>query len=585
MSKQESENRIEERVDSLLSQMTLEEKIGQMTQVRHFQDIDGDDITTKFIGSVIHTEGLLPGETATEWQGKFIALQKQALSTRLGIPLLFAVDAVHGQNTYNGATIFPHNIGLGATRNAELVRKAAVITAIEAQATGFNWVFSPCVAVPYNEKWGRFYESFSEDTEVTTALSTAAIKGLQGDLSSSRTVMATAKHFIGDGATDNGHEGGVTSLAHTEVSLRLLAPYKSAIRAGVGAIMTSFNTLDSIAMHAHKTLITDTLKGKLGFDGIVVSDWRGYSRFGQERIINAGIDMVMAVNGDLDFYQMDLRNAVDSNQVSIMRINDAVRRILRQKMRMGLFENPFPDSTLVNRIGSDDHRKVARQSVRESLVLLKNNNNVLPLNRNISKIVVVGEHANNAGLQSGGWTVNWQGNDSNYNGATTILAGIRQTTTAEVVYDSLGRLEDTSADVAIIVVGETPYAEFFGDIGGEMNRYTLTLTEKHQKYIKTYTDSDIPVVVVLISGRPLVVTDQIEKSDVFISAWLPGSEGQGVVDVLFGEYDFKGTLPHSWPKSTSDFDGSYGPNFWDNNIDPLFPIGYGLRYKNNSHEL
>jgi beta-glucosidase len=569
---------IENKVDSLLALMTLQEKIGQMSQVRHFYDISENDIVTKFIGSVIHTNGPHPGKDALGWQAKFKELQKQALSTRLGIPLLFAVDAVHGQNTYPGATIFPHNIGLGATRNVELVEQIASITALESQATGFNWVFSPCVAIPFNEKWGRVYEAFSESTEVTEKMVKASIKGHQGNLSDPKTVMATAKHFVGDGATDYGVEGGETTLTINEVTNRLLPPYRVAVQEKVGAVMASFNTLSGTSMHAHKTLITDTLKVGMSFDGIVVSDWKGYSRFGRNDIINAGVDIVMAVDGDLDFFQKELKKGIDSSLVSMKRIDDAVKRVLRQKFRLGLFKNPFPDSTLVQEIGIEKHRNVARQAVRESLVLLKNKNKILPIDKKSKKIVVVGEHANNSGLQSGGWTITWQGKEENYKGATTILDGIRKHAKGTVVYDKDGTENHQDADLAIIVVGEKPYAEFMGDIGHDSNDLELTLTKEHQNYINEYSKKGIKTVVVLISGRPLVTTEQIKKSDAFIAAWLPGSEGEGIAEVIFGEYNFSGKLPHSWPKLVEDFKGKYGPNFWDNSIKPLYPFGYGLNY-------
>ncbi|WP_113922136.1 glycoside hydrolase family 3 protein [Cognataquiflexum aquatile] len=568
---------IEKKIDSMLERMTIDEMIGQMTQVRHFDDISGDDIKTKLIGSVIHTQGPLPGLTATEWQAKVTDLQKQALSTRLGIPLLFGVDAVHGQNTFEGATIFPHNIGLGASANPDLVHQAAEITALETQATGFNWVFSPCVAIPYNEKWGRVYEAFSENTDITVELTRASVRGHQGDLSQSENVLATAKHFIGDGSTDFGVEGGNSSLSLDEVKIRLLPPYQAAVDEGVGAVMASFNKMDGISMHAHKALITDLLKGELKFDGIVVSDWKGYSRFGENDIINAGIDMVMAVDGDLEGFQNGLKEAVSSGVVPLTRIKDAVRRILRQKFRLGLFDKPFPDNNLINKIGLKKHREVARQAVRESLVLLKNEDNILPLKRD-AKIVVVGEFGDNSGLQSGGWTVNWQGTNENYRGATTILEGFKKISSVEVAYDKDG-IGNDDADIAVIVVGETPYAEFFGDIGGEINAYQLTLTEIHQNYIDTYIKLGKKTVVVLVCGRPLVVTPQIDQSDAFVVAWLPGSEGNGIAEVLYGEYDFKGKLPHSWPKSVDDYNGKYGPNFWDDSIKPLFPLGFGLNYK------
>ena len=569
---------IELKVDSLLALMTLEEKIGQMTQVRHFDNITDAEIATKFIGSVIHTDGPAPGEDAAGWQAKFVSLQKKALSSRLGIPLLFGVDAVHGQNTFNGATIFPHNIGMGATRNAKLVEEAAAITAIEAQATGFNWVFSPCIAIPYNEKWGRIYEAFSESTELTQELAKASVRGHQGDLSKSNTVMATAKHFIGDGSTDFGVEGGNTSISMQEVYERLLPPYQDAVNEGVGSVMVSFNTLSNNPMHSYKKLITDVLKDSLGFDGIVVTDWKGYSRFGKNDIINAGIDVVMAVDGDLDLFQQGLKNGIDSSHVSQERVDDAVRRILRQKYRLDLFEHPFPDASLIAQIGSSAHRDKAKQAVRESLVLLKNENNALPIDKNTPKIVVVGEHANNTGLQSGGWTVTWQGKAENYSGATTILEGIKEIAKGEVIYDEFGKENHPDADVVIIVVGETPYAEFFGDVGDGKGKYQLTLTEAHQKYISKYANKGTKAIVVLVSGRPLVVTNQINKSNAFVAAWLPGSEGDGIVEVLFGDYNFKGKLPHSWPKSVEDFKGKFGPNFWDNSIIPLYEFGYGLSY-------
>lgn len=569
---------IEIKVDSLLSLMTLEEKIGQMSQVRHFDDISDDDITLKFIGSVIHTQGPFPGKDAAGWQARFTTLQKKALSTRLGIPLLFGVDAVHGQNTFEGATIFPHNISLGATRNTALVEAAAAITAIESRATGFNWVFSPCIAIPYNEKWGRVYEAFSESTELTQEMAMASVRGLQGDLSNANKVMATAKHYVGDGSTDFGEEGGNTSISIQEISDRLMPPYRDAVKQGVGAVMVSFNTISEKSMHSHKVLITDSLKTSMGFDGIVLTDWKGYTKFGGNDIINAGVDMAMAVDGDLDIFQKGLKEAVLKDSVSVGRINDAVKRILRQKFRLDLFNNPFPDSTLINQIGIQSHRETARQAVRESLVLLKNKNNVLPIDKNTKKIVVVGEHANNSGLQSGGWTVNWQGTTENYSGATTILEGIQNYAKGTVFYDQDGSDIHADADVAIIVVGETPYAEFFGDVGDGSGTYKLTLNETHQKYIETYTKKGVKVVVILVSGRPLVTTKQIEQSDAFVVAWLPGSEGDGIAEVLFGDYNFKGKLPHTWPKSEADFKGKFGPNLWDQSKTPLYPFGYGLSY-------
>jgi beta-glucosidase len=539
------QSKIEQRIENLLAQMTLEEKINQMSQVRHFENLSDEDIATK-TGSVIHTQGPTPGTSAEEWQARFIELQKIALSTRLGIPLIFGVDAVHGQNTFEGATIFPHNIGLGATFNENLVERCAEITALEVQATGFNWTFAPCIAIPYNEKWGRVYEAFSEDPDLTSRLGKAAIRGLQKERDPDQSsVLATAKHYIGDGSTDQGVEGGNTSISLKEVSEILLPPYEAAVQEGVGAIMVSFNSLSGISMHAHKALITDTLKMAMGFNGMVVSDWRGYSRFGGNEIINAGVDMVMAVEGDLEMFQKGLAQGVEDGSVSMERIDDAVRRILRQKFKLGLFENPFPNTKITNVVGQKSHRDIARKAVRESLVLLKNDEDVLPIDRTTNKIVVVGEHANNTGYQSGGWSINWQGTDQNYAGAKTILEGIKRIFEGEVVYDQKGDSVHQDADLAIVVVGETPYAEFMGDIKDGEGTYQLQLSEAHQNYINTYVELNIPVVTVLISGRPLVVTEQIEQSHAFIAAWLPGSEGDGIAEVLFGDYNFSGRLPHS----------------------------------------
>ena len=413
---------------------------------------------------------------------------------------------------------------------------------------------------------------------ITEILTEASVKGHQGKLSDGHTVMATAKHFIGDGATEYGVEGGVTTLSETEIEERLLPPYRAAVASGVGAVMASFNTYEGIPMHAHKGLITGVLKEEMQFDGIMLSDWKGYSKFGEADIINAGIDMVMAVDGDLELFQKGLKKAVEDGDVSGERIDDAVRRILRQKFRLGLFENPYPSETFIDSIGCQQHRDVARQAVRESLVLLKNEKSLLPLAPGVGKIVVVGAHADNAGLQSGGWTIDWQGTDRNYTGATTILEGIQQISKAEVVYDPDGTGEHSDADVAIICVGEPPYAEFFGDIGHESNSLTLELSRSNRGYLEHYDKQGVPIVVVLLSGRPLVTTEEIKRATAFIAAWLPGSEGAGIAEVLFGKYNFKGRLPHSWPASLDDFKGKYGPNHWEGSIKPLFPLGYGLSY-------
>ncbi|WP_445384826.1 glycoside hydrolase family 3 protein [Robiginitalea sp. IMCC44478] len=569
---------IDKKIDSLLSNMSLSDKIGQMTQVCHFDPVLENYLDKGHIGSIIHTQGPLPGETAAGWQQTFRKLQEKALNSPLGIPLLFGVDAVHGQNTFEGATIFPHNIGLGASRNAKLVERAAEITALETRATGFNWVFSPCIAIPLNEKWGRVYEAFSESTELTEKLCQASVTGHQGADGNTIKLMATAKHYIGDGSTDYGVEGGETSLSEAAIRKYLLPPYAAAVRSGVGSVMASFNTFKGVPLHASKRWITEILKGELQFEGMVVSDWKAYSRFGEYEIINAGIDMVMATDGDFELFHNGLKAAVEEGKVSLSRIDDAVRRILRQKFRLGLFENPFPDHGLLEKIGIPAHRDVARQAVRESLVLLKNKGQTLPVSPKTKKIVVVGEHANSAGLQSGGWTINWQGTKEGYKGSTSILEGIRQKAEGKVVYDANAEEDHSDADLAIICVGEPPYAEFFGDIGHDSNELELVLSAEHKRYISHYQQQGVKTVVILISGRPLVVTDQIEQSDAFLAAWLPGSEGDGIAEVLFGKYNFIGKLPHSWPATQDNYNGKYGPNLWDQEPTALFPFGYGLEY-------
>ncbi|MGB0432155.1 MAG: glycoside hydrolase family 3 protein, partial [Bacteroidia bacterium] len=447
----------------------------------------------------------------------------------------------------------------------------------ETKGCGFNWTFSPCAAIPFNEKWGRVYEAFSENTTLTQNLVAASITGLQGKLGSKGTIMATAKHFIGDGATDYGIEGGNTTVSKQLYNDILLPPYKTAIEHNVGAIMASFNNQHGINMHAHKALITDSLKNKYGFKGIVISDWKGYSRFGKSDVINAGLDMVMAVDGDLDLFQSEMKTFVDDGTVSIDRINDAVRRILIQKIKLGLFKNPYPESTYVKSIGSKAHRKLAKQAVSESLVLLKNDQ-ALPLKPK-SKIVIVGQHANNLGLQSGGWTISWQGKPENYPGGTTILQGFNALNNFEIVYDTFGSLAIYDADYAIVCVGEKPYAEFFGDVGHEQSDCELTLDSAQQQYINNYANKGPKLITVLVSGRPMVVTNQIDKSDAFVAAWLPGSEGDGIAEVLSGNSDFKGKLPHTWPKSLDNFKGLYGPNYWNKENIGLFELGYGLSYK------
>ncbi len=555
----------EQMIEALIAEMTLQEKIGQMTQSIWHNNVSPQVIQDFSIGSVIHTEGPIPGPRTVDWLNKFDEFQDFALQTRLGIPLMTAVDAVHGQNTFEGAVIFPHNIGMAATRNMPLIKRAAEITAIEMAGTGFNWTFSPCIAMPFHEHWGRVYEGFSEDALLTTQAVEASIHGHQGgDLSARHTVAATAKHYIADGATTGGREGGNAVVSDKLLRETLLPPYKKAVEENIAAIMVGFNSVNNINMHQHRYLVTDVLKGELGFKGVVLTDWNGGIRFGEPHtVINAGVDIAMQPGNHEEFITK-LTDSVLDGTVAMTRINDAVRRILTMKFNLGLFEDPFTKREFSIDVGSEAHREVARQAVRESLVLLKNKDDALPLKRD-EAIAVVGEHAISTGLQSGGWSIHWQGQTESYAGATTILDGIRQFSSQTSFFEK-GCTAETTADKAIVVVGEQPYAEFKGDT------LDLDLTETHKKYIESCRALGKQVITVLISGRTLIVNDELEKSDAFIAAWLPGSEGAGVADLLFSKDGFKpkGKLPFSWPKSVDDLP----LDKYDDKA--LFPFSYGL---------
>ena len=557
----------EERIAALLRAMTLDEKIGQMTQSVWHNNVSPEVIQQKTIGSIIHTEGPTPGPSALDWIANFNEFQAHALKTRLGIPLLIAVDAVHGQNTFEGAVIFPHNIGMAASRNLELIERAAQITAIEVAGTGFNWTFSPCIAMPQHEHWGRVYEGYTEDRNLTTAAVIASIQGHQGSSLAHRdTIAATAKHYIGDGATEGGVEGGNAVMTDEVMRERYLPPYTAAVDKGIASIMVGFNSFNNINMHQHTYLVSDVLKGELGFDGVVLTDWNGGIRFGEPHtVINAGVDIAMQP-GNHEEFMNKLSASVLDGTVPMSRIDDAVSRILKMKFELGLFADPFAKSEFAVKVGSPSHRAVARQAVRESMVLLKSDNNVLPLKAQ-EAIAVVGEHANNSGQQSGGWSIHWQGQTENYLGATTILDGIKAVA-SNVEYAENGCYPGMTADKAVVVVGEKPYAEGIGDTD------ELFLTEAHKALITGCKNLNKKVVVILISGRVLVISDDLDKSDAFIAAWLPGSEGAGVADFLFASDDFKpvGKSPFSWPRRFEDIpldaDAEHA----------LFKFGFGLTH-------
>ncbi len=580
---------VTDRVEDLLSRMTLEEKIGQMTQVdRQFLERDSD-IATRYLGSLLSGGGSTPDENRPQsWADMYDRYQKIALSSRLGIPILYGIDAVHGHNNVVGATIFPHNIGLGCADDPDLVEEVSRITALEVAGTGIDWTFAPCIAVPRDERWGRTYEGYGESPDIVARLGKAAVRGFQsGKLGSPGNILACAKHFIGDGGTKwgTGRNGkadrGDTQISEEELRAIHLPGYLSAIEAGVGSIMASYNQWNGTYCHASKYLLTDLLKEELGFEGFVVSDWEGIDQIPGDykadiiTAINAGIDMVM-VPGAVPFggesytrFIELLKEAVEEGSIPRSRIDDAVRRILKIKFRMGLFENPFTDRSLTEKIGSKEHRAVARQAVRQSLVLLKNNNGLLPLSKNMERILVSGKNADDLGNQCGGWTISWQGESGSVTEGTTILEGIREVVSpaTEVLFsrDGFGAKD---ADVAIVVVGETPYAEWEGD------KADLTLDNEDRETLRRVKSAGIPLVVIIVSGRPLIIESEIDDWDALIAAWLPGTEGQGVADVLFGDYNPTGRLSMSWPRSMSQIPINVG----DEKYDPLFEYGFGLSY-------
>jgi beta-glucosidase len=577
------DHKINEKVERMLSKMTLDEKIGQMTQVDYTAFKDFDDIQNYFIGSVLWGgSSEIDDITPKGWATVSDKLQQHALKTRLKIPLLLGIDAVHGHNNVNGAVIFPHNIALGATGNPKLVEKAARITATEVAGTGMNWTFAPCVAVARNERWGRTYESFGEDPELVAKLGAAAVVGLEGKNTADKSsILSCTKHYLGDGGTTNGKDQGNTECDEKTLRKIHLPGYIEAIKAGTGSIMASYNSWNGEKLHGHKYLLTDLLKKELGFDGFIVSDWAAIDQLGPnykdviEKSINAGLDMVMIPNGDdkpnnyKEFIKY-LKELVSEGRVSIERIDDAVRRILKEKYRLGLFEKTVTDKNLLSKIGSKEHRKLARECVRQSLVLLKNDNKTIPLKKNVSRIHFAGKGADSIGMQCGGWTISWQGKTSEVlDGGTTILQAAKKVVSpkTKITYSEDGSGAE-GADFAVVVVGEEPYAEMFGD------REKLILSDNDLQIISRIKKTGIPVVVVLLSGRPLIINEALKLSDAFIAAWLPGTEGQGVTDVLFGDYKPTGKLPITWPKSMDQIP----INKDDNNYDPLFPFGYGLTY-------
>ncbi|GAA3797639.1 glycoside hydrolase family 3 protein [Amycolatopsis tucumanensis] len=567
------------RVADLLSRMSLDDKLGQMTQAERGAITDPADIATHRLGSLLSGGGSVPTpNTAQSWADMYDGFQRAALTSPLRIPIIYGVDAVHGHNNVYGATIFPHNIGLGATRDPKLVGRIGDAVAEEVSGTGVDWDFAPCLCVARNDRWGRTYESFGETPELASSMTTI-IDGLQGrSLSDKGSVLATAKHYVGDGGTTGGVDQGDTELTEQQLRAIHLAPFRAAVQRGVGSVMISFSSWNGVKMHANRYLITDVLKGELGFSGFVVSDWQGIDKIdGQEGFtaeevrasINAGVDMVMVPYDYVKFIDT-LRAEVQAGRVPMSRIDDANRRILTKKFQLGLFERPFTDRRYTSTVGSAGHRALARQAVRESQVLLKNDGGVLPLGKNGQKIFVAGKNADDIGNQSGGWTITWQGSSGPITPGTTILQGIRdKARSSAVTYNRDGVGIDGSYDVAVAVVGETPYAEFMGDRPAGMG-----LDAEDLATLQRLKDSGVPVVVVLVSGRPLDIAAELPGWDALLASWLPGTEGGGVADVLFGDYNPTGKLPVTWMRSAAQQPINVGDG-----QDPLFPYGYGLRYR------
>jgi len=571
---------VELRVKDLLSRMTLDEKIGQMVQADLGCVSDRSDIQKYGLGSMLSGGDSKPSQNTPEtWLQTVTELQAWALKTRLKIPLLYGMDAVHGHNNVIGTVIFPHNIGLGATRNPKLLEQAAHVTALEVAGTGIRWTFAPCVAVAQDERWGRTYESYGQSPKLVAELGAAAIKGFQGRRLSGKpdSILACAKHFLGDGGTQGGHDQGNTVCDEKTLRKLFLPPYRAAVKAGVGSIMVSFSSWNGQKMHGNQYLLTDVLKSELGFKGFLISDWAAIDQLSPdykadvEASINAGLDMVMIpfgpgiTNNYVEFIQ-DLKELVAAGKVPRSRIDDAVSRILRIKFQMGLFEAPYTDPALTGQVGSPEHRQVARRCVQQSLVLLKNSRHALPLSKELKHLVVVGKAANDLAIQCGGWTISWQGSGQLTRG-TTILQAIRQAVSpeTEVTYAPDGG-DIKNADAVVVVIGELPYAEYKGD------RANLGLAPEDKALVEKAKASGASVTTILLSGRPVILGSALDSSDAFIAAWLPGTEGEGVADVLFGDAKPTGKLPREWPRNN----GQSAVNAMQGK--PLFDFGFGLTY-------
>lgn len=550
-------------VRALIVQMTLDEKVGQMTQADvHAVRVRPADIADLGLGSLLNGGNSLPRDNSPAgWAEQYDRVQGVALGSRLGVPLLFGTDAVHGHGAVRGATVFPHNLGLGATDDADLVEACARATAVEVAGTGIDWTFAPCVAVVQDVRWGRSYESFGSDPARVARLGAAAVRGFQGVRAGATgpiapdRVLACAKHFVGDGGTTGGVDQGDTRVDEATLRALHLPPYRAVIEAGVGSIMISYSSWDGRPMHAHDYLIREVLKGELGFQGFVVSDWEAVEKMGTRlgldypealaTAIDAGIDMVMAPTG----YRRcaaTLAALVRAGRLREARIDDAVARILRQKLALGLWERPLTDRALTARVGCAEHRALARRAVARSLVALRARDGALPL-PGAGTLAVIGPRADDLGVQCGGWTVGWQGRRGRTTTGTTVLEALRTLAPAGLRVHASPDGEDAataSADTLLVVLGENPYAEYSGD------RRDLALPAADRGLWQRVRARRAPrqrLVVLLLAGRPLDIPDLLAEADAVVMAWLPGSEGAGVADVLLGRAAATGSLPVPWP--------------------------------------
>ncbi len=597
---------LERNVDELLASMTLEEKVAQTIQA-DIGSITPDELRQYRLGSVLAGGGSDPGgkynAPPKDWLALADAFWEASMDTSGGgkaIPVIWGIDAMHGQSNIVGATLFPHNIGLGATRNAELMREIGRITAIETRTTGMEWAFAPTVAVPQDDRWGRAYEGYSENPEVVASFARVMVEALQGkpgtpEFLDDQHVMVSVKHFLGDGGTTNGKDQGNTEVSAATLRDIHAAGYVPAMEVGAQTVMASHNTFHGVKMHANKPLLTDVLKGRMNFGGFIVGDWNGHGQIKGctntdcPQTFNAGLDMAMAPDSWKGLYESTLAH-VKAGTIPMARLDDAVRRILRVKFRMGLFGKPKPSARALGGkfelLGAPEHRAVARQAVRESLVLLKNQNGILPLSPK-TRLLVAGDGADNLVKQSGGWTLTWQGGGTtraDFPNADSIWDGLKHQVqaaggSAELAVD--GKYKH-KPDVAVVVFGEDPYAEFQGDLpnlmfkGGKSGDLEL---------IRKLKADGIAVVAVFLSGRPLWLNREINAADAFVAAWLPGGEGEGIADVLLRgqdgrpQHDFKGKLSFSWPRRADQFVNNYGQKDYD----PLFAFGHGLSYADDGN--